>query len=71
MMTNSSSNEFKKGWEFADFAECLTYHENNATFSGKIQSRFFFKIRLKVLRIHETHDEGKEKYFWRHCFKKS
>ena len=32
----SALNSVRKGWEFADFGECLSYHEANATFPGKL-----------------------------------
>ena len=30
----TSRSEDKKGWEFADFAECLSWHDKNSTFQG-------------------------------------
>ena len=32
----TSRSEDKKGWEFADFAECLSWHDKNSTFPGTI-----------------------------------
>ena len=32
----TSRSEDKNGWEFADFAECLSWHDKNSTFQGSI-----------------------------------
>jgi len=34
----TSRSEDKKGWEFADFAECLSWHDKNSTFPGYCNS---------------------------------
>lgn len=44
ILTATTENKVRKGWEFADFAECLTYHEKNATFPGGVLKTIFHTL---------------------------
>ena len=35
-------SEDKKGWEFADGLECLSYHQKNSSWTGKLLSNTVF-----------------------------
>ena len=34
-------SEDKKGWEFADGLECLSYHQKNSSWTGKLLSNLY------------------------------
>ena len=34
-------SEDKKGWEFADGLECLSYHQKNSSWTGKLLSNTY------------------------------